>query len=250
MPVLIFGCLVGLFGFKSQAQIHNKTTEYIMKYYPIFLDIKDKNCLVVGGGAVGIRKALTLEKCGARVRLISALFPDDVLSKLAGSTVRFETKEYEKRDIRAVFLVFAATNSDELNQKIKKDAADLNILCNVADSPDYSDFLVPSIVDKGDLMLAISTSGASPAMAKRIRKDLEIYFDDAYPRLLSLLRNIRKKLLKAGHAPDEHKKALSRLLDKNILDLVRQEDEAAIDALLSEIFGENYVCQELMSVKE
>jgi precorrin-2 dehydrogenase / sirohydrochlorin ferrochelatase len=218
-----------------------------MKYYPIFLDIKDKDCLVVGGGSVGIRKALILEKSGARVRLISARFSGEALLRLSESSIRFETKEYDSQDIKGMFLVFAATDGDELNRKIKKDAADLNIICNVADSPDLSDFLVPSIVDKGDLMVAISTSGASPAMAKRIRKDLENYFDSSYTRLLRLLKNIRKKLLKAGHAPDEHKKALSSLLDNNILELVRQNDEAAINAVLFQVFGKGYVCQELMS---
>jgi precorrin-2 dehydrogenase / sirohydrochlorin ferrochelatase len=224
--------------------------ENIMKYYPIFLDIKDKECLVVGGGPVGIRKAFILKKCGARVNLISNVFSEDMLLKLSGSGIRFETKEYDSLDINGMFLIFAATNSDELNRKIKKDAMDLNILCNVADSPDYSDFLVPSVVDKGELTVAISTSGASPALAKRIRKDLELYFDESYNLLLRLLRNIRKKLLSSGHAPDKHKQALNTLLDKNILELVRHEDETAINAVLCEVFGKTYVYQDLMACKE
>lgn len=217
-----------------------------MRYYPIFLDVKDKSCLVVGGGPVGLRKARTLEKCGACVKVISETFPQGVHG-VKETSIFFIEKKYEKRDIQGMFLVFAATNHADLNQKIKKDAADANILCNVADAPGKSDFLVPSIVDRGDLVVAVSTSGASPAAAKKIRQDLEGFFDPAYDQLLGLMGNIRKKLLSSGHAPDEHRQAFSRLIDRGILEFIRTGDEMTMNSILNEIFGNGYTYQELVS---
>ena len=208
--------------------------------------MKNKKCLVVGGGPVGIRKALTLEKCGAHVKVISERFLQGT-DGIKGTSILLTEKKYEKKDIRGMFLVLAATNNADLNQEIKKDAAEANILCNVADAPDGSDFLVPSTVDRGDLIVAVSTSGASPAMAKKIRQDLEGFFDPAYAQVLRLMANIRKKLLSAGHAPDEHRQAFSSLIDRGILDLIRTGDAITINLILHEIFGKGYAYQELVS---
>ncbi len=220
-----------------------------MRYYPIFLDVKDKDCLIVGGGPVGIRKALTLEKCGARVKVISDRFPQGT-DGLTGTSIVVAEKKYEKKDIKGMFLVFAATDNSDLNREVKKDAAELNILCNVADAIGETDFLVPSVVNRGDLTVAVSTSGASPAMAKKIRQDLEMVFDPAYAKVLCLMGNIRKKLLSAGHAPDDHRQAFSNLIDRGILALVRAGDEMNINLILNEIFGNGYMYQELVSGKE
>ena len=219
-----------------------------MRYYPIFLELKDKNCLVVGGGPVGIRKALTLEKCGARVKVISERFLQGT-DGFSGTSIVFVEKKYEKKDIAGMFLVFASTNNADLNQEIKKDASASHILCNVADAPEQSDFLVPSTVDRGDLIVAISTSGTSPAMAKKIRQDLEGFFDPAYAGVLRLMGNIRKKLLSSGHGPDEHRQAFSNLVDRDILELIRKEDDITINSILHEIFGKGYIYQELVSGK-
>nr|NJM01888.1 bifunctional precorrin-2 dehydrogenase/sirohydrochlorin ferrochelatase [Desulfobacula sp.] len=163
-----------------------------MRYYPVFLDMKNKNCLVVGGGPVGIRKALTLEKCGARVKVVSERFAKKKDGLKETSIVLVE-KRYEKKDIKGMFFVFAATDNAELNQEIKKDASASHILCNVADAPDDSDFLVPATLEREELIIAVSTSGTSPAVAKKIRRDLEGFLDQGYARLLCLTANIRKK---------------------------------------------------------
>ncbi len=217
-----------------------------MKYYPVFLDIKGKDCLVVGGGIVGARKAATLEKCGAKVTVISDRFSSG-FDDLKRTGICFKKKEYEKEDVKGIFLVFAATNNADLNQQIKIDASRLNILCNIADAPDNSDFLLPSIVDRGDLIMAVSTSGSSPAMAKRIRQDLENQFGPEYAQLLGLMGNIRKKLLSSGHAPDEHKEIFNTLIDKGILELISADDEKNINAVLCDVLGSKYLYQDLVS---
>lgn len=217
-----------------------------MKYYPVFLELKAKDCLVVGGGNVGARKAATLEKCGAKVKVISDRF-SPWFDDLKQTTICIEKKEYEKKDLNGIFLVFAATNNPDLNKQIKDDASMLNILCNVADAPDKSDFLLPSIVDRGDLIVAVSTSGSSPAMAKRIRQDLENQFGPEYAQLLLLMRNIRKKLLLAGHAPDEHKEVFHTIIDKGVLELIKANDEININAVLCDVLGNQYSYQDLVS---
>jgi precorrin-2 dehydrogenase/sirohydrochlorin ferrochelatase len=217
-----------------------------MKYYPIFLDMKGKDCLVVGGGSVGARKAATLEKCGANVTVVSDRFSDR-FDELRNSSICLEKKAYEKKDVKGMFLVFAATNDAGLNQQIKADASGLNILCNVADAPGKSDFLVPSTVDRGDLILAVSTSGSSPAMARRIRQDLENQFGPAYAVLLKLMKNIRTRLVSSGHAPADHKQVFYRLIDKGILELIEAKDDITINRILSDVLGKDYVYQNLVS---
>ncbi|MCD4718723.1 MAG: bifunctional precorrin-2 dehydrogenase/sirohydrochlorin ferrochelatase [Desulfobacula sp.] len=217
-----------------------------MKYYPIFLELKGKDCLVVGGGSVGARKAATLEKCGANVKVISDRFSPR-FDDLKKTTICLEKKEYEKQDVKGMFLVFAATNNADLNQQIKNDASMLNILCNVADAPDNSDFLLPSIVDRGDLIVAVSTSGSSPAMAKKIRQDLENYFGPEYAQLLGLMGNIRKKLLSSGQASNENKAIFHTLIEKGILELIKANDEININAVLCDVLGRKYSYQDLVS---
>jgi len=214
-----------------------------MKYYPIFLDMKGRDCLVVGGGEVGLRKAKALEKCGANVKVISVRFSD----RFDKIKVCLEKKEYEKKDVNGMFLVFAATNNAALNQEIKRDASQLHILCNVADAPDESDFLLPATVDKGDLIVAVSTSGSSPAMAKTIRKDLDLYFGPEYALCLVLMGNIRRQLLSSGHAPEEHKQVFNTLIEKGLLALIKANDEITINSILCDVLGDKYLYQDLVS---
>ena len=216
-----------------------------MKYYPVFFNMKDKRCLVVGGGPVGARKAFGLEKCGAIVKVVSDRFTAQ-FDDLKTSTICLEKKEYDKEDVKGMFLVFAATNNAGLNQQIKKDAEVLNILCNVADATNKSDFILPSTVDRGDLIIAVSTSGSSPAMAKEIRQDLEHRFGPEYTKLLQLMGNIRKKLLTSDHAPEDHKKLFKALIKKEILELIRASDKIKINSILYDVLGKGYLYEDLV----
>lgn len=208
-----------------------------MKYYPVFLDVKDRDCLVVGGGAVGTRKAAGLYRSGARVRVISKAFSQRLETT---SGICRECKSYEPSDLETAFLVFAATDSKELNEQIREDAAKKNILCNIADAPDRSDFILPSVVERGDLVCAVSTSGASPALAKKIRKELEQMLGPEYKDFLLLMKNIRKKLLKEGHDPSAHKKIFTALVEKKIPALIAANDRTRIDSVLLELLGPGY----------
>lgn len=219
-----------------------------MKYYPVFMNVKDKGCLVVGGGSVGLRKAAVLQKCGANVRVVSENFSKD--SDEIPTNIVLEKKEYAPEDIRNAFFVFAATNNAKVNQQIKRDAEQHKILCNIADAPESSDFILPSVVNRGDLIIAVSTSGKSPAMARHIRHVLESMFGDEYEDLLVLLGNIRKKLHLENKMPPSLKDIFAALMHRSILEKIQIEDVQKINAMLNEVLGKDYTYKELMSTKE
>lgn len=210
-----------------------------MRYYPVFMDIKDKHCLVVGGGKVGARKTATLLKCGALVTVVSQVL-SSAFDKLSHASLTLKPKPYEPDDVSGMFFVFAATDNAKLNQSVKEDAARLNILCNIADSPDQSDFILPSIVQRGDLILGISTSGKSPAAAKRIRQELDLNFGEEWGPFLTFMGKLREKLLASGHAPDAHKKIFHTLMDKGVLELIKHHEDHKIDEILNEVLGPGY----------
>lgn len=220
-----------------------------MKYYPVFLDIKGKNCLVVGGGAVGARKAATLGKAGGCVTVISPLVSEklDKVIKKADGSIQVKKKEYESSDINGMTLVFAATDNARINSQVSKDASQLNILCNVADAPANSNFILPAVVEQGDLLLAVSTCGNSPALAKQIKKKLQTEFGPEYKTVLQVMGRIREKLLSQGHDPDQHKKVFYSLIEQGIIDLIRDEDEKKINQILGQLLGNDVVYKDLVS---
>jgi precorrin-2 dehydrogenase/sirohydrochlorin ferrochelatase len=218
-----------------------------MRYYPVCLDIQNRNCLVVGGGAVGSRKVMTLLNCGARVTVVSPEISEKLLELADNGSIILENRPYQASDIDNMFLVIGATNNEALNQQIHKDAEHLNKLCNIADRPEACNFILPSIVNRGDLMIAISTSGKSPAFAKKLRKDLEKEFGNEYAEFLTLMGEIRKKLLAEKHEPEAHKPLFEQLINKGLVEMIKDNNKEAINLLLFEILGEGYNYEALMS---
>ncbi|MBU1195073.1 MAG: bifunctional precorrin-2 dehydrogenase/sirohydrochlorin ferrochelatase [Proteobacteria bacterium] len=219
-----------------------------MKYYPVFMDMKGRDCLVVGGGPVGWRKASGLEKSGANVTVVSLQFSsefDDISSRIVCCL-----KQYEKSDIQGKFFVFAATDKAALNRQIRQDAQAQNVLCNIADSPGDSDFVLPSTLEQGDLVIAVSTSGSSPAVARTVKHRLAQIFGPEYETFLMLMKNIRTKLLEEGHDPDGHKKMFYRFIEEDIPALIKAKDEKKINSVLNTVFGKQFNFQDLVSAKE
>lgn len=210
-----------------------------MKFYPIFLNVQDRDCLVVGGGDVGTRKTLGLARAGARVRVVSPCFSPS-LERSKQKNIHLMCKAYEPSDLGRAFLVFGATDNQELNEQIQADAHKKHILCNIADAPDLSDFILPSVVERGDLTIAVSTSGSSPALARKIRQDLKEKFGPEYDVFLRLMGSIRKKLLEKHHDPQAHQKIFRTLVEKNLPALIAAQEEKQIDAILLELLGKGY----------
>jgi precorrin-2 dehydrogenase/sirohydrochlorin ferrochelatase len=211
-----------------------------MRYYPIYLDIKDKDCLVIGGGSVGTRKVETLLECGAKVTVVS-IDASEKLKKLSNSgAIQLKKRAFQTTDLDGVFLVIGATDDEDLNVRIHEAAERRRVLCNIADRPEACNFILPSIVSRGDLIIAISTSGKSPALAKKLRKQLEAQFGSEYAGYLNLMGAIRKKLLSKDHGPEAHKHLFEQLIETDLVQMLKNADTDAINTLLLDVLGDGY----------
>ncbi|MBT8358385.1 MAG: bifunctional precorrin-2 dehydrogenase/sirohydrochlorin ferrochelatase [Deltaproteobacteria bacterium] len=219
-----------------------------MEYYPVNLDIKKRKCLVVGGGHVGTRKVLTLLDCGARVTVVSPDATEKLIELANRGAITLEKRQYRETDLDGIFLVIGTTDNEELNHQISIAAEKHNMLCNIADRPKVCNFILPSIVNRGDLTISISTSGKSPALAKKLRMELEEQFGNEYAELLRLMGAIREKLLKQKHEPEAHKHLFEQLISRNLVDMIRDMRKKEIDSLLGEVLGEGFRFDDLMQI--
>lgn len=211
-----------------------------MKYYPVNLDIRNRSCLVVGGGSVGARKVRGLLKSGALVQVVSPDITPDIRELSETGLITVAMRPYRPSDLEGMFLVIGATSDPVLNRSISRDAERLNMLCNIADVPDACNFILPSIVERGDLIIAVSTSGKSPAFAKALREKLEKQFGEEYAEFLRLMGAIRAKLLEEEHAPEAHKHLFEALIEGGLLEMIRCGSRSDINRLLGNLLGEGF----------
>jgi precorrin-2 dehydrogenase / sirohydrochlorin ferrochelatase len=185
-----------------------------MTLFPMFMKLEGRPCLVVGAGTVGEPKISSLIAAGASTRVIALRATAAVAEWAREGSISWEARAFEFADLDGVFMVIAATNSRELNAAIFNEARQRNILCNVVDDPEYCDFYYPAVVRRGDLQLAISTNGKSPALAQRIRRELELQFGPEYAGWLEQLGRIRQELFASKIDPEERKRLLHRLASR------------------------------------
>jgi siroheme synthase-like protein len=165
-------------------------------YYPLFLDLSARRCLVVGGGRVAERKVRMLLKCGARVKVVAPRINESLRRLAEAGRAKVIERTFRDADVRSATLVFAATNERATNEKVREAAIARGILVNVADDPELCDFIVPSIVRKGSIVIAISTSGRLPMLAKRLRQEIEARISRDYVRYATKVGRLRKLLMK------------------------------------------------------
>jgi precorrin-2 dehydrogenase/sirohydrochlorin ferrochelatase len=216
-----------------------------MKYFPLLLDIRNRTVVVFGGGKVAERKCLSLLQAGASVRVVS---PESVpgIAKLASEgRIEYLLREYRQGDMAEAFLVFAATDRLEVNRAIATEAALHGIPVNIADCPEMSTFVSPAIVARGDLLITISTGGKSPALAGKIREELEEYFGIEYDKALRLLGAVREKLLTVNRGSQYNKKLFNGLVSHNLPGLLKNKSYDEIDHLLRDIFGPDFTLDNL-----
>ena len=196
---------------------------------------------------MGTRKVLTLLACGANVTVVSTAVTEKLKELSNNGLIRLKERSFQPTDLDDRFLVIGATDSQELNFNIHAEAERRGLLCNIADRPEVCNFILPSIVNRGDLIIAISTSGKSPAFAKRLRKHLEKEFGNEYAEFLNLMGAIRKKLLSQDHEPEAHKHLFEQLIERDLVQMIRNGDTDNINSLLHEILGEGYELESLTS---
>jgi len=200
--------------------------------YPVFMDLKGKPCLIVGGGRVAERKAEKLLETGAKVLIVAREASDGIKKLAEADVIDLDVREYEKGEAAGYFLVIAATSDNGLNRRISEDARMAGRLVNVVDVPELCNFYVPSVVRRGEMQIAISTSGAAPALAKKIRKKLESDFNPNYEKLLNRLREFRALLIECIQDEEERKEILTRVVNSSELDVFLNGDESPLEALL------------------
>ena len=206
-----------------------------MSYYPIFLQLQGETALVVGGGSVARRKVETLLEYGASVKIVSRALCPKLERLVEKQEIRFLGKEFRETFLEGIFLVIAATDDKELNHKISRAARARGLLINAVDQPADCNFIVPSIVNRGNLQIAISTSGKSPAMAKQIRKDLEGCYGAEYESFLALMGRIREELLPMGFSQKENGAIFQRIIDAGLLDVIARGDTEEAETMLSKL---------------
>ena len=184
-------------------------------YYPVFLALEGKTCLVVGGGAVAWRKVRALLECGASVIVVSpALCPG--LKQMADlQQISARVKEFAPEDVKDVFLVIAATDKNDVNEQVARAARERKIPVNVVDDARLSDFILPAVLRRGELTIAISTSGKSPALARKLRDQLERYLGPEYAALTDLVAEVRSEMKAGGITVSEE--SWQKALDLELL---------------------------------
>ena len=208
-----------------------------MKYYPAFLDLHGRFAVVVGGGRVAERKVLTLLACGAQVSVISPKLTRRLSLLNKAGAFQHKKRRWRVKDLTKALLTIAATDDRKVNGEIAR-RIDSNVrLINVVDDPSRCNIIAPSIVKRGDLILAISTGGKSPALARRVREDLEKFLGKEYGNFLQLLGQVRKQVQERVPSVTRRRSILRKLVASDLLSLLRQGKKAVAMRRVRQLVG-------------
>jgi len=208
-----------------------------MEHLPIFLDIKQQPCLVVGGGPIALRKLENLRRAGARVHLVAPALTDDLAARLDDSAIVWHQRRFEDADLDGVRLAIAATDDRDINQRIAQLAKAAGIPVNVADQPEDCTFLMPSIIDRSPVVVAVSTGSASPVLARMIRARLESLVPSGYGRLAELCARYRDRVKERFDIQRDRRRFWDRVLQGGVAERVfsghLEEADAAMERELA-----------------
>lgn len=170
----------------------------VVRYYPVFLDIAGKPVVVIGGGEVALRKVEGLLDASARVTVVSPQLQADLAALVAQGRVRHIARQYEPGDLEGYILAFVGTDDRSVNATVAGEGRERGVWVNAVDDPPNCDFIMPGVVRRGDLIVAVSTSGGSPAMARKMREEMESFLTEDYALLLELAAEVRAELREQG----------------------------------------------------
>jgi siroheme synthase-like protein len=208
-----------------------KRDKQVPTYYPILLNIEGRKCLVVGGGKVALRKVKVLLEHGANVEVVSPVFCSEINQLAADGAIRAIQRDYKSENLQHAFIAIAATDDAKTNKRVASEARRRGVLTNVVDDPKKSDFIVPSYFERGDIIIAVSTSGRSPALARKIRRQLEANFQDEYGQLALVADEVRSKLKRQGITASSD--AWQQVLSLNsLIELLRQGKKQEAEKLI------------------
>jgi siroheme synthase-like protein len=206
-----------------------------MGYYPVFLEMKDRRCVVIGGGAVAERRVEGLVAVGANVTVISPTITDRLRNMLTQGAIRHVAREYRAGDRAGYDLVFVATDNSQINAAVSAEVISLRIWLNSADDPDHCDFILPAVIRRGELAIAVSTGGVSPAVTRAIREELDEYFTADYAMFVQIAGEVRKELREKSLSPTAE--AWNQALQGDFRRLIKEGKAVQAKALLLEKLG-------------
>lgn len=187
------------------------------EYYPVMLDVRDRAAIIVGGNEIAAQKAASLSASGARVTALGPAFCDELLRQAEAGQVTLRRKAYEPGDLAGAFVVVAVAESPDLVEAIWAETQERGQLVNIVDVPAYCTFILPSILRREQLTIAVSTEGASPGLAKRIRQELEAYFPLAYGPYLRLAALARARLRESSVSYEQRDAFFADFFASNVL---------------------------------
>lgn len=185
-----------------------------MAVFPLFVDMRGKTCIVVGGGEVAFRKVEVLLRFEADLIIIAPEVSSSINELENQGKINILRKEYSEQDIDGAFLIIAATSSSRVNESVFRDARKRNIPVNIVDDPEKCTFFFPSVIKRGDLTIGVSTSGTYPALSKKIRKIAEEVFTEEYSAILNLLADFRLSVRKSHLNQSQRGKVLKQVVDE------------------------------------
>ena len=206
-------------------------------YYPVYIEMRDQPVVVIGGGKIAEGKVDGLLAAKAHVTIISPELTPHLRELVNQNEIGYLARTYQQGDLSGAFMVICATDRADINHRVWREATANHQLVNVVDDTPRCNFIAPSILRRGDLTIAISTSGRAPALAVRLKERLQRELGPEYERFLELAAKLREPL--ARHVPDfETRKALwYQLVDSEILDVLADGDEAAARQIISRVVG-------------
>jgi precorrin-2 dehydrogenase/sirohydrochlorin ferrochelatase len=209
-----------------------------VRYYPIYLDISNKRCTVIGGGDVAVRKVMRLLACGARVNVVGTALAPEMEALKSGRRIDHVPSDYREELLEGAFLVIGATDSTRVNERVYRDARNRGILVNIVDDPELCDFILPSLVERGDLSIAVSTGGKSPALARKMRVELEERYGPEYDAFIRVLGILRERVLQRGNSPEANRQIFESVVHSDVLEKIRRKDWDGVRKQIRELTGE------------
>jgi precorrin-2 dehydrogenase/sirohydrochlorin ferrochelatase len=197
------------------------------KVFPLFLKLENRPCLVVGAGDTAESKIAGLLEADAAVRVIAPEATPQVQSWAKAGNLDWRPRPFQPADLQGMFLVVAATSSTPVHEEIFAEARRLGVLCNVVDVPRLCDFYYPAVVRRGSLQIAISTAGESPALAQRLRKELEIQFGPEYEAWVAAIGQARAEIAAKNMSPEDRKELLHNLASEELFQAFRERTKKA-----------------------
>lgn len=204
----------------------------------MMMNVQGRRVVIVGGGRVAVRKVRSLLECGACVTVISPEIEPELQFLTARDAIQWIGRRFEEAALDRIqdpVLVFGTTDQREVNEQIYRAAVKRGIPCNIADDPEFCTFTVPAVVTRGDLTIAVSTGGASPALARRIRERLESEFGLEYAVMTRLLAAVRREVLAGQGSSDGNKRVFFDLVDSDLLQALRIHDRAKAKEILAAV---------------